>query len=65
MTPLTEPRRDAAQNVTKEAHEDAVFRLQVYKDWFLKEIMRIGQRNTLIVLPITAQQVDYRDVPPG
>lgn len=38
--------------------------MNVYKQWFLKEIMQIDKLNTLLVLPITKQAVDYRDVPP-
>lgn len=39
--------------------------MSVYKQWFLKEILEVGKRNTLLVLPITSQEVDYRDTPPA
>lgn len=56
--------RDIAQTVTRRQHDDAVDRMAIYKQWFLDKILQVGQRNTLLVLPITNQAVDYRDVPP-
>jgi hypothetical protein len=47
--------------VTQEQHEDAVNRLKVYKDWLLKEVLQVGKQDSIIVLPITTQAVDYRD----
>lgn len=38
--------------------------MTVFKQWFLKEILQMDKLNTLLVLPITKQAVDYRDVPP-
>ena len=46
-------------------HQESLDRLAIYKEWFLKEILQTRKRNTLLVLPITNQQPDYRDVPPG
>lgn len=56
--------REAAKNVTQDQHNDAANRLRVYKDWLLKEVLQVGKRDSVIVLPITSQAVDYRDVPP-
>jgi hypothetical protein len=47
--------------VTQEQHEDAVNRLRVYKDCLLREVLQVGQQDSIIVLPITTQAVDYRD----
>ncbi|KAF2501486.1 hypothetical protein BU16DRAFT_201045 [Lophium mytilinum] len=65
VNPVMQWRWKAAEDITKAQYDDAVNRLRIYKDWFLQEVMQVGKRNTLIVLPITSQEVDYRDVPPG
>jgi hypothetical protein len=59
---LTAP-REAAKDVTEEQHNDAVQRLSVYKEFVLKEVLRVDKRDALMVLPITSQAVDYRDGP--
>jgi hypothetical protein len=41
-----------------------MYRMEVYKNWFLEHIMQVGKQNTLLVLPITTQSPDYRDVAP-
>lgn len=60
---LTDTWRDAARNVTTDQYDDAMNRLSVYKNWLLQEVLQVGKRNTLIVIPITTQAVDYRDQP--
>ncbi|KAL9611300.1 MAG: hypothetical protein Q9167_004064 [Letrouitia subvulpina] len=64
VDPSTRWRWEVAQTVTPQEHDDAVARIAVYEEWFLKEILQTGKRNTLLVLPIMTQEVDYRDVPP-
>jgi hypothetical protein len=59
---LTTP-REAAKDVTEEQYNDAVQRLSVYRDFILKEVLRVDERDALMVLPITSQAVDYRDGP--
>nr|OQO26120.1 hypothetical protein B0A51_04514 [Rachicladosporium sp. CCFEE 5018] len=65
VNPVMQWRWDASQNVTKEEHARAVEKLHVYRDWILKEIMQNADDNTFIILPVTKQEVDYRDVPPS
>lgn len=65
VNPVTRWRWDIAQTVSKSQHDDAMVRLKVYKEWFLKEILQVDSRNTLLILPITNQQPDYRDEPPA
>lgn len=47
-----------------EQHIKANEKLDIYRNWFLSEILKVDQTNTVVILPITAQAVDYRDVPP-
>lgn len=39
-------------------------RYSVYKDWFLKHILRSKETRTIVVLPIEELEPRYRDVPP-
>lgn len=39
-------------------------RLEVYKEWLLEHILQTRQRNPLVILPITSQEVDYKEDPP-
>ncbi|KAF2636358.1 hypothetical protein P280DRAFT_510592 [Massarina eburnea CBS 473.64] len=43
-------------------HENAVQRLALYKDFLLKEVLQVEKREAFLILPITSQAVDYRDV---
>lgn len=55
--------REAAKNVTKEQHDDAVHRLDVYKTFMINEVLKVGEKESMLILPITSQAVDYRDEP--
>ncbi|KAI0105672.1 amidase signature domain-containing protein [Nemania sp. FL0031] len=64
VNPVTRYRWDLAKDIPREAHEEDMKRLDVYKDWVLENIMREKTHNSLVVLPITSQAVDYREDPP-
>ncbi|KAF2117001.1 amidase signature domain-containing protein [Lophiotrema nucula] len=64
VNPVMRWRLEAAANVTREQHEDAVDRLRIYKRWLIEEVLQVGKQDSIVVLPITSQAVDYRDVPP-
>jgi len=64
VNPVTRWRWDVAKTVTPAQHVDAMHRMDVYKNWFLEQILQIGKQNTLLVLPITTQAPDYRDAAP-
>ena len=59
---LTTPgRRKASASITETERNEAFERLEVYKEWFLKNVMRVGQYNTVVVLSIEDIAPRYRD----
>lgn len=56
--------RNLAQEVSAADHEEGMRRLDVYRDWLKQHILQTTEKNALVVLPITAQAVDYREDPP-
>ncbi|KAI1127764.1 amidase signature domain-containing protein [Nemania abortiva] len=64
VNPVTRYRWGLAKNISKEEHDEAMKRLDVYKDWLLKYILREKTHDSLVILPITGQEVDYREDPP-
>ena len=57
--------RDAAKTVSRIQHEEAIDKLTTYKKWFLDEIMEVHRCNAMVIIPITKQEVDYREDPPA
>ena len=55
--------RDLASKITAEERDVAVERLTVYKRWFLEHVMREGERDTLVLIPIENISPRYRDEP--
>ena len=54
--------------MTKEENEDAVARLDTYRDWLLSEVFQADRYDTLMVLPVSEVAPNYRDrktEPPG
>ncbi len=56
-------KRDLAKSISSEEHAEAMKRLDIYKDWLLENILQPSKKDTLLVLPITSQEVDYRENP--
>lgn len=56
--------RGIASKITREERDDAVSKLNVYREWFARKVMRIGERNTIVVLPIEEISPRYRDENP-
>ncbi|KAK4203016.1 amidase signature domain-containing protein [Triangularia verruculosa] len=65
VNPVTKFRWDLAKTISTEEHEDAMGRLEVYKNWLLECILKPSKQNPLVILPITSQEVDYREDPPA
>ncbi|KAI4687482.1 uncharacterized protein J4E88_003071 [Alternaria novae-zelandiae] len=57
----TQWRWDVAKSVTKEENEDAVARLDTYRDWLLSKVFRADRYDTLMVLPVSEVAPNYRD----
>jgi hypothetical protein len=57
-------RWNLGKKVTTFQHDEGTHRLSVYKDWFLDNIMRQSDHETLVVLPIANVEPNYRDSTP-
>lgn len=57
--------RDIAAKVTPEQHEEAMRKVEVFRSWFLHQIMAIDEQNTLVLLPIEKLESRYRDETPA
>lgn len=53
--------RDLASKITPDERAEAVHRLAVYKKWFAESVMELGQKLTLVILPIENISPRYRD----
>ncbi|KAK3935820.1 amidase signature domain-containing protein [Diplogelasinospora grovesii] len=65
VNPVTRFRWDLAKSITSAEHEEGMRRLEVYKEWLLEHILQTSKKNALVVLPITSQEVDYKEDPPA
>ena len=61
---FTRWRWNLGKNVTRDQHKESMHRLHVYKIWFLTEIMNHENKDSLILLPISNVEPNYRDTPP-
>lgn len=57
--------RELSAKITQSERDIAVSRLEVYRKWFLKDVMRVGQFDTLVILPIENISPRYRDELPA
>jgi len=57
----TQWRWDVAKTVTREENEDAVARLDTYRDWLLSEVFQADRYETLMILPVSDVATNYRD----
>ncbi|OAL31268.1 hypothetical protein AYO20_08323 [Fonsecaea nubica] len=58
-------RWNLGRGVTKEQHQEGLRRLEVYKSWFLNEVMGGPEKNSILVMPISEGVPNYRDHPPN
>jgi hypothetical protein len=56
--------RSIARLLDESQKDRAWERYNVYKDWFIKHILRTQETKTIVVLPIEELEPRYRDVPP-
>ena len=57
--------RDVGRLIDKSQKDRAWQRYEVYKDWFIENIIRPDDTRTIIVLPIEELEPRYRDIPPA
>jgi hypothetical protein len=53
--------RDLSSHITKEANAEAIRRLDVYRDWFNKVVIKANSRNAIVLIPIEEVSPRYRD----
>ncbi|KAH8588673.1 amidase signature domain-containing protein [Bisporella sp. PMI_857] len=51
--------------ISKDERDVAVHRLEVYREWCSREILRVGKYDTVILIPIENISPRYRDEPLG
>ncbi len=63
-SPFVQWRWKIGSTATKEQHEEAMRRMDVYKQWFLKVVMQSGVKNCFVVMQSEDVTPKYRDDPP-
>ena len=63
-SPFVQWRWKIGSTVTKEEHEESMRRIDVYKQWFLEEVMQVGVKNSLVIMQNEDVEPKYRDDPP-
>lgn len=64
VSPMLRWRWKIAEDLTRSQRDDAILRLQIFKRWFLDEVMCVTTHTTIVVLPIEETRPNYRDDPP-
>ncbi|KAH7303477.1 amidase signature domain-containing protein [Stachybotrys elegans] len=65
VIPFVRQRWDKGAAVTPEEHQEATYRLEVYKDWLLNILFQTRDAETLLVLPVANAAPNYRDARTG
>ncbi|KAK4201320.1 amidase signature domain-containing protein [Triangularia verruculosa] len=50
-----------SSKITTEARDEAVRRLEVYRQWFTEHVLQEGKRDTIVLIPIENISPRYRD----
>lgn len=53
--------RDAARKVSQKQHEEALERFNVYKQWLLNHVLRVHERDPILIWEIAPVWPRYRD----
>lgn len=53
--------RERSAKITKNERDIAITRLEVYREWFSKEVMQAGTCNTIVIILIENISPRYRD----
>ncbi|KAL8899111.1 MAG: hypothetical protein Q9207_006362 [Kuettlingeria erythrocarpa] len=66
VSKFVEWRWKVGSTISQKDHEEAMRRLEVYKDWFLNDVMEVGKRNSFVVMQSEDVTPKYRDdLPPS
>ena len=57
--------REIGSGITLAQRNDAMRRMEIYKDWVLQEVLHIDDETALVVLPIKDAESNYRNTDPG
>jgi hypothetical protein len=50
-----------SSKITKKERDEAIDRLETYKEWFSEHVMKLGKARTIVILPIENISPRYRD----
>ncbi|KAF2502329.1 amidase signature enzyme [Lophium mytilinum] len=64
VSPPVRAQWESASKIDPAQRDEAVRRINVYRQWFLSAIMASEKRNALVILPIENVSPRYRDQPP-
>ena len=57
--------REIGSGITRAQRDDAMQRMEIYKDWLLQKVLHVDDETALVVLPIKDVESNYRDTDPG
>lgn len=57
--------REIGSGITLAQRNDAMRRMETYKDWVLQEVLHIDDETALVILPIKDAESNCRDTDPG
>ena len=57
--------REIGSGITLAQRNNAMRRMEIYKEWVLREVLHINDETALVVLPIKDAEPNYRDTDPG
>ena len=57
--------REIGSGISRAQRNDAIQRMEIYKDWVLQKVLHIDDETALVVLPIKDAEPNYRDTDPG
>ena len=53
--------RERSAKIKQNERDVAMIRLEVYREWFSKEVMQAGICNTIVIIPVENISPRYRD----
>ena len=57
--------REIGSGITLAQRNDAMRRMEIYKNWVLQEVLHVNDETAFVVLPIKDAEPSYRDTDPG